>query len=105
MTLLGREVPTLRIEILYSELEIKVLKAYAKKRPQFSRQFRANCKIGGQDRPVVSAGLKIHHMDISVCGGVFFSTAMYACRFCAQKRMNLLRTSDLQVKSRSSYLQ
>ncbi len=37
MTLLGREVPKLPPEVLFSDLEIKVLKAYAKKKIQFHR--------------------------------------------------------------------
>ena len=33
MTLLGREVPELPAEVLFSDLEIEVLKAYSKKKP------------------------------------------------------------------------
>ena len=32
MTLLGRETPELPVEVLFSDLEIEVLKAYAKKK-------------------------------------------------------------------------
>lgn len=37
MTLMGREVPALPAEVLFSDLEIEVLNAYAKKRPQPTR--------------------------------------------------------------------
>ena len=37
MTLMGREVPALPAEVLFSDLEIEVLKAYAKKRPHPTR--------------------------------------------------------------------
>jgi len=38
MTLLGRETPELPVELLFSDLEVEVLKAYAKKNPS-SRRF------------------------------------------------------------------
>jgi len=45
MTLMGREAPALPAEVLFSNLEIEVLNAYAKKRPQPIRQYRAAVKL------------------------------------------------------------
>jgi hypothetical protein len=37
MTLLGRETPELAAEVLFSDLELEVLGAYAKKKPETAR--------------------------------------------------------------------
>jgi hypothetical protein len=37
MTLLGREIPVLPPEVVFSDLEIEVLKAYAKKKAMLPR--------------------------------------------------------------------
>lgn len=47
MTLLGREAPELPAEVLFSDLELEVLNAYAKKKHQPTRQFRSGCDSGG----------------------------------------------------------
>jgi len=39
MTLLGRETPELPVEVLFSDLEIEVLNAYAKKKPSSRRSY------------------------------------------------------------------
>ncbi len=48
MTLLGRETPELPSEVLFSELEITVLDAWAKKKTSLSRVSRFSRKIGGK---------------------------------------------------------
>jgi hypothetical protein len=52
MTLLGRECPNLPAAILFSELEIAVLKAYAKKKPSASDSTRRGCAPGRTHRRV-----------------------------------------------------
>jgi hypothetical protein len=47
MTLMGRETPKLPPEVVFSDLEIEVLKAYAKKRPYSPGLFRHRSNIGG----------------------------------------------------------
>jgi hypothetical protein len=49
MTLLGRETPSLPTEIVFSDLEIKVLSAYAQKKHSPSRYVRGGNKTGCQD--------------------------------------------------------
>jgi hypothetical protein len=49
MTLLGREVPQLPAEVLFTDLEIAVLNAYAKKKPQPARRLRGSSKTSCQD--------------------------------------------------------
>ncbi len=49
MTLLGRETPSLATEILFSDLEIKVLDAYAKKKHSPSRHIGGGSKACCQD--------------------------------------------------------
>ena len=56
MTLLGREMPSLPTEIMFSDLEIKVLNAYAQKKHQPSRNVRGGsktcCQVGRSSWPV-----------------------------------------------------
>ena len=52
MTLLGRECPGLPAEILFSELEIAVLAAYAKKKPSASHSTRRGRALGRTHRRV-----------------------------------------------------
>jgi hypothetical protein len=46
MTLLGRETPELPAEVLFSDLEIEVLKAFAKKKNALSRHFNWETRCG-----------------------------------------------------------
>jgi len=46
MTLLGREMPELPAEILFSDVELRALHAYAKKRIKTARFIRLSCAIG-----------------------------------------------------------
>jgi len=50
MTLLGREAPEMPPEVMFSDLELAVLTAHAKKKPQPTRQFSGCGEIGGKDR-------------------------------------------------------
>jgi len=49
MTLLGREIPELAPEVVFSDLEIEVLKAYAKKKPYSPGLFRRRSNIGSEN--------------------------------------------------------
>jgi hypothetical protein len=50
MTLLGREVPQLPAEVLFSDLELEVLDAYAKKKPHTALSPRRSGVAGGTNR-------------------------------------------------------
>ena len=50
MTLLGRETPGLPAEVLFSDVELQTLRAYAKKKPEAARAARRGGSDGRQDR-------------------------------------------------------
>ena len=49
MTLMGRETPELPPEVIFSDVEIAVLKTYAKKKPYSTGLFRNRSNLGGED--------------------------------------------------------
>ena len=99
MTLLGREAPALPAEVLFTDLEIEVLNAYAKKDisppDNVGAAVKLVAKIDGcldrsSDPPPAT----------NLCGEAIFDYNLCVKVFCSEVD-NQLRTNELWVKGRA----